>query len=673
MFEKLVAIIASGPGDPCTGLSLEDAALGRTWCEARKHASGGPARQQAALEQIDAWLKLPGCPPCDTEGRRSQWLLRDLIDRVRAGEVDALERDELDFLSWTFQLAGRVEDRASCARVRTLLAPFVNEIEVRRKILPGAHGLTALARRLQIIDTADIESAPHAAIRTIAGIEMPARGPLIRLSGHVKLFGNVPDDCTLVVENGCCSVSGYVLGRLAVTQHGDVRHNISGVAISSLGDIRARNIIDQACVVAKAGKVQVRRVENPKLLFAGQRLVVTDAIRRGNIIAPDITVQNEVLGGRLQVSRCLTAHRFRATPELPLDIIFRKQLAGSDFGGEPTPHATRLWSQTLHLKTRILTLESLLAATDREIDRLSENALFFICSNRATERHIETIRQGKRRLDLIDRIIEGLLGMACAIAERAAERALALQEAGEATLDEAGVLFSVADAVLNQLGTDAAGERDVYACISSMADIRENLRQGAPGNRLAASSLSRIRDELHRWLDEKRLLAERIADADARMRSQWDFSEFIPSATGANSPEQLLRHLLETARNQPPGNPLAAKTTSSFVTAMLRSIEKKREATEPLRLELSGKRREFDQKSQQLRTQHHLVVSLEETSHGEGPRVSGRFEGGVVLYADTLATGQDRPAEDARLVVPDTGHAVKSYQRRFTSIVETGP
>ena len=154
------------------------------------------------------------------------------------------------------------------------------------------------------------------------------------------------------------------------------------------------------------------------------------------------------------------------------------------------------------------------------------------------------------------------------------------------------------------------------------------------------------------------------------MRSQWDFSEFIPSATGANSPEQLLRHLLETARNQPPGNPLAAKTTSSFVTAMLRSIEKKREATEPLRLELSEKRREFDQKSQQLRTQHHLVVSLEETSHGEGPRVSGRFEGGVVLYADTLATGQDRPAEDARLVVPDTGHAVKSYQRRFTSIVE---
>ncbi len=673
MFEKLVAIIASGPGDRFTGLSLEDAALGRAWCDARKHAAGDPAKRQAVLEQIDAWLKLYRCPPCETEGRRSQWLLRDLIDRVRAGEVDALERDELDFLSRAFQLTGRVEDRASCARVRTLLAPFVNEIEVRRKILPGAHSLAALARRLQIIDTADIETAPHSAIRTIAGIQMPARGPLTKLVVHVKLFGNVPDDCTLVVENGCCSVSGYVLGRLAVTQHCDVRHNISGVVISSLGDIRARNIIDQACVVAKAGNVQVRRAENPKLLFAGQRLVVTDAIRRGNIIAPDITVQNEVLGGRLQVSRCLTAGRFRATPELPLDIIFRKQLAGSDFGGVPTPHATRLWSQTLHLKTRILTLESLLAATDREIERLSENALFFICSNPATERHIDTIRQSKRRLDLIDRIIDGLLGMPYAIAERAAERALALQESGEASLDEAGVMFSVADAVLNQLGTDAASERDVYACISSMADIRDTLRQGVPGNRLAASSLTRIREELQRWLDEKRLLAERITAADARLRSQWDFSEIIQSARGASSPEQLLSHLLETARNQPPGNPLAEKTTSNFVAAMLRSIEKKREATEPHRCELSEKRREFDQKSLQLRTQHHLVVSLEETGHGEGPRVSGRFEGGVVLYADTLAAEQDGPTENTRLVVPESGHAVKSYELQFTSIVETGP
>ena len=671
MFEKLVDIIAKTAEDRINGISLEDAALGRTWCDVRRYATNEPALQQAVLKRIDAWLKLYTRPPCGTEGRRSQWLLRDLIDCVRVGEVSALERDELDFLSAAFHLANRMEDREASARMRTLLIPYVNEIEIRRKILPSANGLAALSKRLHIIDTADIETAPYSAIRTIAGIEMPARGPLLKLSGHVKLFGSVQDDCTLVVENGCCSVLCYVLGRLAATQHCDVRHNISGVAISSLGSIRARNIIDQASVIAKAGNVQVRRVENPRLLFAGERLVVADSVRRGNIIAPDISVQNEVLGGHLQVSRSLTADCFRATPELPLDITFRKRLANSDFGGTPTAYATRLWSQTLHLKTRILTLEALLAATDREIERLSENALFFVCSNESTEKHIDSIRKNKRRLDLIDRIIEGLLGMAYAIAERAAERALALQESGEACLDEAGVMFSVADALLTQLGTDAAGERDVYACINSMADIRENLRRGVQGNRLATASLTRIREELRRWLDEKQLLTEQIAAADAGLHARLDFSEELQSAAKGSSPEQLLRHLIATARNQPAGGELAATLASNFVSAMLRSIDKKRQATEPLRRELSEKRGEFDERSKQLRTQHHLVVSLEEIDHGEGPRVSGRFEGGVVLYADALAAGQEQPPDTTRFVVPDTGEAVKTYQRRFTSIVET--
>ena len=673
MFEKLVEIIAKTTEDRANDLSLEDVALGRTWCDVRRYSTNEPELRQAALERIDVWLRRYTRPPCDTEGRRSQWLLRDLIDCVRAGDVSALERDELDFLAAAFHLAKRMEDREGCARVRTLLTPYVNEIEIRRKILPSANGLAALSKRLHVVDTADIETAPYSAIRTIAGIVLPARGPLLKLSGHVKLFGSVQDNCTLVVENGCCSVLGYVLGRLAVTQHCDVRHNISGIAISSLGGIRARNIIDQAAVIAKAGNVQVRRVENPKLLFAGERLVVTDSIRRGNIIAPDISVQNEVLGGHLQVSRSLRADCFRATPELPLDITFRKRLASSDFGGTPTAYATRLWSQTLHLKTRILTLKALLAATDREIERLSENALFFVCSNDASEKHVDSIRKNKRRLDLIDRIIEGLLGMAYAIAERAAERALALQESGEAGLDEAGVMFRVADALLTQLGSDADGERDVYACINSMADIRENLRRGVHGNRLATASLTRIREELRRWLDEKQRLAEYIAAADAGLHARLDFSEMLQSAAEGSTPEQRLRHLLAIAQNQPPGGELAAKLASSFVSAMLRSIDKKYQATEPLRRELSQKRGEFDKKSKQLRTQHHLVVPLEETDHGEGPRVSGRFEGGVVLYADALAAGQKQAPDATRFVVPDTGEAVKTYQRRFISIVETCP
>ena len=58
MFEKLVDIIAKTAEDRINGISLEDAALGRTWCDVRRYATNEPALQQAVLKRIDAWLKL---------------------------------------------------------------------------------------------------------------------------------------------------------------------------------------------------------------------------------------------------------------------------------------------------------------------------------------------------------------------------------------------------------------------------------------------------------------------------------------------------------------------------------------------------------------------------------------------------------------------------------------
>ncbi|MFO7976165.1 MAG: hypothetical protein R6V12_16195, partial [Candidatus Hydrogenedentota bacterium] len=476
MLKKLVEAIANTPQDGFDEISLEDAALGRTWCEAQKRRGKKSEVWEKVEAQLEAWLTKHKRPQWDTEGHRYQWVLRDLIDTVQTGDLSDLERDELDFLSWAYTLADRLEDRTAYARVRSLLAPYLNEIEVRRKEMPRRVKLRALASHVSFLETKDIEEAPPATFRTIAGIQISARGPLLRCSGHVKLLGNVPDDCTLVVENGCCSVTGYVMGRLAVTYDCDIRRNISGTVISSLGNIRARNVIDQAYLVAKAGSVHVRRVENPKLLFAGQRLVVRDTIRRGNIIACDIDVHEEVLGGRIQISRCLTGGRFRATPALPLEIIFRKHLTAGDFGGTPTNEASRLSSEVLRLKTRILTLEWVIKCLDSEIERLSENALYFILTNEATQKQADAIRRAKGRLDIIDRIIQGLLGMAYAIAERAAERSGILGRGGPDAHGEIDVMFGVADAVLTELGSMASDERDVHAFMKRVADIRDGFR-----------------------------------------------------------------------------------------------------------------------------------------------------------------------------------------------------
>lgn len=673
MLERLIEFILNGPEDRFADISLEDAALARTWCDIRKRTGGRSPSWEAVAEQLEAWLSKHRRVQWDTEGYRYQWVLRDLIETVQHGDLNAVARDELDFLSWAFDLAGRTEESEAYGRVRSLLAPFMNEIEVLRRQLPNVYRLKSFIRRIHYVDTSDIENAPHSSVRLVAGIALPAKGPLLKYSGHVKLFGVVPDGCSLVVENGCCSVLGYIMGLLAVTHHCDVRYNISGVVISSLGSIRARNVIDQAYVVAKAGNVHVRRVENPKLLFAGERLAVADTIRRGHIIAPDIEVGEEVLGGRIQVSRSLSSGRLRATPELPLAIIFRKRLTSDDYGGVRTREATRLWSEVLRLKTSILTLESLIASTDGEVERLAENALLYICSNQTTSKFTDAICRNKSRLDVIDRIIEGLLGMAYGIAERAAERATALGGETGAGAGESGVMFGVADAVLSRVGADAAGERDVHPFISRIADIREGLRGGVPGSRLASTSLTRIREELHRWLEERSQLLERIKNDTAELRSQVDLGEFIQSSTDRHSPERVLRQLVASVQKQPSGSPVAGRVASNFVSTMMRNMDKKRQSAEACRRELLDKRLEFEKKAGELRTRHHVVVVLEDTDRGEGPRVSGRFEGGVVIYADAVAAGQEAPPGNTRLVVPDTGDVVKTYVRRFTSIVEAGP
>ncbi|HQE84022.1 MAG TPA: hypothetical protein PLM14_13555 [Candidatus Hydrogenedentes bacterium] len=673
MIEKLVEVIAGATEEQFREISLEDAALCRTWCEAQERHNRKKEVCETAQAQLDAWLAEHAQQPPDSEGHRYQWVLRDLIDVVQRGELFGLERDELDFLCCVYVLADRFVDRTVYARVRSVLAPYLNEIEVRRKELPDYLRLTGLAKRVHFVDAKELEDAPHVAARSIAGIGISARGPLRRYSGHVKLLGNVPDDCTLVVENGCCSVAGYVMGRLAVTHHCDVRHNISGVVISSMGSIRARNIIDQAYVVAKAGSVHVCRVENPRLLFAGERLVVVDTIRRGNIIAPDIDVHEEAIGGRIQVSRCLSGGRFRATPGLPLEIIFRKQLSASDFGGIRSKEAARLSSEVLRLKMRVLTLESLINSLDREIERLAENALYYILSDETAREQADAIRRDKGRRDVIDRIIEGLLGMAYAIAERAAERANAPAQPDRGDHDEAEVMFGVADAVLNDLSSAGSAERDVPAFIGRVADIRDGFRSGAPGNRLAASSLARIRQELQSWIAERNRIGGQLEQREAHLRSQLEFGQFVYSASDRDSAERMLKTLLASAQERPQKPAVAKKLASNFVATMCRNIEKRRKAAEERRHELLEMRREFEEKANRLRAQHHIVITLGKGDTGEGPRVSGRFEGGVVICADMLALEQSEASANARLVVPDTGEASMTYQRRFTSIVEAGP
>lgn len=230
------------------------------------------------------------------------------LDRDRIAQLAA---DEVAFLCTAFDLvkrSARPEDHSRFAgRFEAHQQPLLG---LKEELTPS-NDVHQLEIHIQYATEADIKGAEVTSIRLLAGIELPCRGPLFTAGNHLRILGDVPENCTVEVKNeGSCSVDGYVMERILTKGHCEIRQNISGVAIVLDGHVRARSIINNALVISKMGEVFCINAQGPKLVFAGRSINIRESTMLGKFVARDLEIGEEARGSHIEVAGTAEAKHF---------------------------------------------------------------------------------------------------------------------------------------------------------------------------------------------------------------------------------------------------------------------------------------------------------------------------------------------------------------------------
>ena len=290
MSEPLVQYALAASPEQLLALPLEDMALCQAWYNAQPAETRADPDYRELPGRIAQWTADKVHVPRATDGARQQPMLRHCMDALERRGVDALHRDELDFLFFLHALIKRAKVRSQFQRPLDRITPHIDAIGRRRETLPVEPGLKNLQQHVLVVTESTLQAARSREIRMFGGLREAFRGPVLSHTGTLKIVGDIPDGTAVVVEGGTCYVGGYVLGRLLVSEHAEVQENIAGLLISQRGNIRARGIVNRASVIAKRGRIACGAVQTPHLVYAGTQIRIRESATQGTFFAPRIRV-----------------------------------------------------------------------------------------------------------------------------------------------------------------------------------------------------------------------------------------------------------------------------------------------------------------------------------------------------------------------------------------------
>ncbi len=637
MLDRLIEHVSELPDEEVGEVTLQDIAICDSW---HRSLAGDPEALTACAQipvRVTAWKAFATNAEFQTEGRRHQWVLRELIDDLDAGNARFLAWDELDMLLATLQLAQSCNQPDRFARVIQLLDRHATAMEDRHQKMSVTPRLPALSTRLHVVTERDIVGAKPREIKMFAGINIQGRGPvLIHRAGHLKVLGSVPENCTLVIEEGSCSVDGFVMGKVAASQHCEVRENISGVVVVRQGNIRARNIIVRAYVVSKWGGVHCRQSESPDLVFGGSEIWIEQSAIMGKYISPEIHVRGDVYGGVFMVSRELTAERFRQSDSRELAIVLRTGLSCQDYGEEPGPDALRLLAQVAGLQRRISALQTRIQYSQAEAEHAARNAIVYMTGKDQLHPVAEKLGQAEHRLAQVNRIravLETLVEMAEEKLARI-ERYKGLSQDDYETVDEASS-FDEMTTDFAQLEAEGGFAKDVTEELADIAGLKERLMAPTSDIRKAAALLHQMRDRRAFWDRESLELRAHIAKYEAELREVFTAKEVLDNQSGALPTVALLKQLLVAARARAkdPADTIGRRMQASFMQLSLRTVNTRMERLAEFVASKEKLGEQLHDVADVLRKDFQIAVPADDEIRTP-PRVTGLFESGVKIYAD---------------------------------------
>ncbi len=661
MLSCAVKHVLNCPPDELGTLSLEDISAALAWYESFDPISEKRLAAADIPARTSAWVALGRIEQPETEGRRQQPLIRAIINGAR-DNPESIHADEWTFLRVVRRVAGDVG-----AEFATLIELLDRVLEIAPQA-SGAPGLSNADRRVQLVSGDDIQHARSRNIRYFAGIDLPALGPVLALTGNVKVVDEVPDDTTLVVEEGSCTIGGYLLGRVAASRNCEVRENISGVVIVREGAIRARQAVAGAFIVAKWGNVSLRGAQNPKLVFAGSRLIITGDAAMGAYAAPEISVGGDAVGGSWTVSRSMEATRFRHTDMQKMDIALQVNISYEEYGGLIAPEASRLVHRIASLRRKEANIGTMMRLARNDCEHFASNAIMFLFGGEKLRQRIELVNTIRRRLAFLDRVIAGI-----DVATLSAEEQLRERENGDGSAEPVAhdIGLEGLEEELGQIAAEGGIESQLAEEGNQLVQMAKRTRSPGKRGSIAASELFRLREKKIHWIAERARLSADLEEQEADLRQAVGRTAVLEQDRAA-SKVQMLTKLLALARNRPEGDPLQERARASFVALMLRSIDARRKRIQSYAKVIEETRETKKELAAQLETEHHVRPRFDDENAGVEPEAKGRFESGIVLCTDRYLIGVPDLPEGHVLVTSDSRDKIVRYIRSGAAIVQSG-
>lgn len=645
-------------------LELEDVAVAACAYESFEGQSDEQSKIAGVPELVERWLRIqsdsgPRRPPL-----RTQLLLRSVLDRLTMHGVSDMHRNELDLLAHVHSLISKIPDPERFSRLRAVYEQNINALEMAREAMPRAPGMAGLESLIQYVFSDDLQNAPARNVKIFAGVELPGHGPVFSCSGSVKVLDSVPDDCMLVVENGSCAVNGYVLGRVAASLHCEVSENIAGVVITERGDVRARNILDNATVISKWGAVYASKAENPKLVFAGESIQLDDHARLGTFAAKRIEVSGTVTSGEYSVSELLSAERFAQTDTRDLIIQLRTSISCELFGGLIDPEASNLVSHLTRLERDAEDHRRMRSAAKLECDQLADNGITFLLAADAHRSELEQITRTQRRIAFLDRVISGLDTLCIAAGEAIARENQPLPSNVQAESVPESKSLSLVESEMEHIQSEGEEVPDFKQKQQELHQAKAAL---AKTGRDLPHVIVRLKEKQSKWLFERRQLQD-AAIAAANSLGNNDSRAALLGQGRTTDKVQLFERLLAMARARPIGDELLERAQAPFVQIMLRSIQNRREHMKSYALQASAIDDEIRVATDLLHARFGMAPPDRREAENSQPTVRGIFEPGVIMCTERYYVNEARAPQESVVRIRTSNPSAQTFIRQGDKI-----
>ncbi|MFP4502688.1 MAG: hypothetical protein ACLFTT_16970 [Candidatus Hydrogenedentota bacterium] len=654
--DALFENVAAAPPTAMGQRSAEDMAL----CAAFLQAGGAarlPDLARALEERIEAWKSLYPAPRPESASERHQPVLRELMDAVMQDGAPSLGLDELTFLSAAHDLMRAAKNNARLARPQAYLDELRPDIDARLAELPALDSLPNLGKRIHFVTPEGLEAAPPRQAQEFAGIECPILGPVFTHGGRLRVLGDVPDHCTVAVENGDCFVSGYVLGNVAATGSIEVLGNVSGRAIARTGDIRLRDIINRATLISKQGQVVCREAKAPDLVYAFDAIEIAGDVRGGVFVAPSIIIAGECRGATLHVAHEASASLFTPEDQAPANIVLRRMVSHEDYGEIVPREVTRAAARAHRARWRLRELAATRGMMWREREQFARNLLLYLAGGDRAQRDMQALEQAQRRLAFLDRIIGGVEGMVHAVDQRLAAKQRHERGGGEVFIEEEDW-----ERVLRELRTleeeqGDSPDTELASRRNEFIEVQRNLRGKNLYTEELARMLAKLGERVKHWRHERTQQAAAVEKLHAQIRESVGRAAVLQRAE-EHGAYPMLQQLLHAMRRQPKESSARARFQTPFARIMLRHLTTRTRSLEQLAGQERACQEEYAALRNTLQQEHGLRLPGLTTGEATRARVSGSFAAGVRIFAAMHTYERSAGGEPGVLVTgAHTGHA----------------